>query len=83
MSARLALQVSLRELATVLFCVKLLESRRKGEERIGNALVELTSFVASHPPICCVGLVSIKNNVLADSMDVIQTDLSGDDQTKT
>ena len=49
--ARLAPQVSLYELGTVLFCMRLLESRGKGRKRIGYVLIELTSFVALHPPL--------------------------------
>ena len=51
----------------------------RGEERIGCVLIQLTSSVALHPPLCCMGLVSKKDNFLTDSIDVMQTDLSGDD----
>ena len=81
--ARLAPQVSLYELGSVLFCVRLLESRRTGGKRIGCVLIEFTSFPALHPHPSYVGLVSKKYNFLADGVDVIQTDLTGDDQTKT
>ena len=83
MFAKLAPQVSLSELGPVLFCVRLLESRIKGGKRIGCVLIELTSFVALHPPPCCVDLVSKKDNFLADGINMMQTDLSGDDQTET
>ena len=75
--ARLAPQVSLSELGPVLFCVRLLESRRKGGKRIGCVLTELTSFVVLHSPPCSVRLVSKKDNFLADGTEVMQTDLSG------
>ena len=51
----------------------------RGEERIGCVLIQLISSVALHPPLCCMGLVFKKDNFLADSIDLMQTDLSGDD----
>ena len=54
--AKLAPQVSLSELGPVLFCVRPLESRRKGGKCIGCVLIQLTSFIALHSPPCCVGL---------------------------
>ena len=39
---------------------------------------KLTSFVALYPLTCCLVLVSKKDNFLADGIDVMQTDLSGD-----
>ena len=82
-SARLPLQVSLYEPGPILYWVKLLELRRKGREHIGFVLIELTGFVALHPPPCCVGLVSKKDDFLADGIDLMQNDLSSDGQTKT
>ena len=72
------------ELGPVLFCVRLLNQRGKGSggKRIACVLIELTSFVALYPPPCCVGLVSKKENFLADGIDVMQTDLSGDDKPR-
>ena len=52
-------------------------------KRIGCVLIDLTSFVTLHPQPYCLGLVSKKDNLLADDTDVMQTNLSGDDQTET
>ena len=43
----------------------------------------IDQFTALHPHPCCVGLISKKYNFLADGVDVMQTDLIGDDQTET
>lgn len=83
MSDRLVLQVSLHELGPVLSSVRLLESRRKWGRGKGYVLNELTSFIALHPRPWCVGLVSKKDHFLPDGIDVMETDLSGDEQTET
>ena len=79
-SDRLVLQVSLHELGPVLSSVRLLESRRKWGRGTGYVLNELTSFIALHPRPWCVGLVSKKDHFLADGIDVMERDLSGDEQ---
>ena len=56
---------------------------RKVGKHIGCVLIEPTSFVALHPQHCCLGLVSMKDNFVVHNIDVMETDLSGDDLTKT
>ena len=51
-------------------------------KRIGSVLIDLTSFVTLHPQSCGLGLASKKDNLLADDIDVMQTNLSGDDQPR-
>ena len=66
-----------------LSCIRLLESRRKGEMHVGCVQIELTSFVTLNPTPCCVGLVSKKDNFLDDGINVMKTNLSGGNQTET
>ena len=68
------------------FCTilhKTLGIKEKGGKHIGCVLIQLASFVVLYQPPCCVGLVSKKDNFLADSIDVMKADLSGDNQEET